>query len=140
MNNRYGFIWPSGCRGEYISISTNQKRELHVAGIFVNESGRNGHPSQRTFHIFFLPCMGSFGKEFSEERIFFTTQPIRNKNGLQLPCLLTDRSEKNNLHRAPYIYATYQVSVQVILQFQRRILFQKSANQKKIIVCDGHVC
>ena len=32
--------WPSGFRGEYFFKSTNQKQELPVAAMFVNESGR----------------------------------------------------------------------------------------------------
>jgi hypothetical protein len=30
---------------------------------------------------------------------FFRNQPIRNKNGLWWPCLLTDRDEMSNLYR-----------------------------------------
>jgi hypothetical protein len=35
------FIWPSGFRGEYFFISTNQKQELPVVAMFVNGSGQN---------------------------------------------------------------------------------------------------
>jgi hypothetical protein len=38
---KFWFIWPSGCRGEGFWKSTNQKQELPVAAMFVNESGRN---------------------------------------------------------------------------------------------------
>ena len=41
---------------------------------------------------------------------FFRNWPIRNKNCLWLPCLLTDRDEMNNLYRESYIDASYQVS------------------------------
>jgi hypothetical protein len=56
--------------------STNQKQELPVAAMFVNGSGRDEH---------------SFGKAVSEEKIF-KNRPIRNKNCLWRPCLLTDRN------------------------------------------------
>jgi hypothetical protein len=38
---KFWFIWPSGFRGEGFWKSTNQKQELPVAAMFVNESGRN---------------------------------------------------------------------------------------------------
>ena len=37
-------------------------------------------------------------KRFQRRR-FFRNQPIRNKNGLWRPCLLTDRDEMSNLYR-----------------------------------------
>jgi hypothetical protein len=40
---------------------------------------------------------------------FFLNEPIRNKNGLWQPSLLTDRDEMSNLHRGPSIDASYQV-------------------------------
>jgi hypothetical protein len=57
---------------------------------------------------------------------FFRNQPIRNKNCLWRPCLLTDRDEMSNLHRRHDIDASYQVSVHLAKWFQR-----KSANQKQ---------
>jgi hypothetical protein len=38
-----------------------------------------------------------------QRRRFFRNQPIRNKNCLWWPCLLTDREEMSNLHRGPAI-------------------------------------
>jgi hypothetical protein len=35
-------------------------------------------------------------------------QPIRNKNRLWWPCLLTDRDGLSNLYRGPSIDASYQ--------------------------------
>jgi hypothetical protein len=49
-------------------------------------------------------------KQF-QRRIFFRNRPIRNKNGMWWPCLLTDREEMSNLHRGHSIDAFYQVSV-----------------------------
>jgi hypothetical protein len=49
---------------------TNQKQELPVAAMFVNGSGQNEQPLEKTFHRCFLPSFGSFGKAVSEENIF----------------------------------------------------------------------
>jgi hypothetical protein len=55
-------------------------------------------------------------------RRFFRNQPIRNKNCLWRPCLLTDRDEMSNLYRGPSMDASYQVSVHLAEGFQRRRL------------------
>ena len=96
-------------------------------------------------------------KQFQRRR-FQRNRPIRNKNCMWLPCLLTDRDEMSNLHRghsidASYqvlvvamfvndrdemsnlhrghsIDAAYQVSVHLAKRFQRR-RFKKLANQKQ---------
>jgi hypothetical protein len=64
-------------------------------------------------------------------RIFFRNQPIRNKNGLWWPFLLTDQDKMNNLYRGPSIDASYQISVHLGNWFQRRRFFKKSTNQKQ---------
>jgi hypothetical protein len=45
-------------------------------------------------------------KQFQRRR-FFRNWPIRNKNCLWRPCLLTDRDEMSNLHRGHSIDASY---------------------------------
>ena len=115
------FIQQSGFRGEAFYKLTNQKQELPVVAIFVNESGRNKKSLYRTFHRCFLPSFGSFGQAVSEKKICLN-QPIRNKNCLWWPCLLMDRDEMSILYRGPSIEASYQVSVHLAEGFQRRRL------------------
>ena len=67
----------------------------------------------------FLPSFGSFGQAVSEEKIF-RNRPIRKKNCLWRPCLLMDRYEMSTLYRRLPIDASYQVSVHLAKQFQRR--------------------
>ena len=86
--------------------STNQKQELPVATMFVNQSGQNEQSLQRTFHRCFLPSFGSSGLAVSEEK-FFLNQPYRNKNCLWWSCLLMDRDKMCNLQRGPSIDASY---------------------------------
>jgi hypothetical protein len=62
---------------------------------------------------------------------FFRNQPIRNKNGLRWPCLLTDRDEMSNPYRVPSIDASYQVSVHLAKQFQRIIFFRNRPIKNK---------
>ena len=49
-------------------------------------------------------------KQFQRRR-FFRNRPIRNKNCMWWPCLLTDRDEMSNLHRGHSIDNSYQVLV-----------------------------
>ena len=89
--------------------------------MFVNGSGQNEQSLLRTFHRFFLPSFGSFGHVVAEKKIF-RNQPIRKKNCLWRPCLLSDRDKMCNLYRGPSIDASYQVSVHLAKAFQRRRL------------------
>ena len=119
LPTKFRFIWLSGFRGEDLFKSTNQKQELPVAAMFANESARYEHffrePSidasyQVSIHL---------AKRF-QRRIFFRNRPIRNKNCLWLPCLLTDQDKMFNLYRGPSIDASYQVSIHLAKRFQRR--------------------
>jgi hypothetical protein len=53
-----------------------------------------------------------------QRRRFFRNRPIRNKNCMWWPCLLTDRDEMSILHRGHSIDDSYQVSV-VAMFFNR---------------------
>ena len=119
LPTKFRFIWPSGFGEEDFKKSANQKQELPVATMFVNGSGWNEQSLSRTFHRCFLPSLGSFGQTVSEEKIFLN-RPIRNKNCLWWPCLLTGRDEMSNLYRGPSIDASYQVSVHLAKRFRRR--------------------
>ena len=168
---------------------TNQKQELPMAAMFINGLKRNEHFLQRIFHRCFLPHFGPFGQAVSEQKIFrnrpirnknclwqpclltdrnkmsslyrgssidasyqfsdnlakrfqrrlFRNRPIRIKNCLWRPCLLMDRDEMNNLYSGPPIDASYQVSVHLAKQFQRRRILKISQSETRT-VCGGHVC
>jgi hypothetical protein len=77
--------------------------------------GRNVQSLWRTFHKCFLPSLGSFGQAVSEEVL--KNWPIRNKNCMWRPCLLTDRDKMRNLYRGHSIDASYQVSVHLAERF-----------------------
>jgi hypothetical protein len=76
-----------------------------------------------------------------EEKIF-KNRPIRNKNCLWWPGLLTDQNDISNHNRGLSIDASYQVSVHLAnlaKQFQRRRIFEISQSETRI-ACGGHVC
>ena len=117
-----------------------QKQELPVATMLVSESGRNEQSLQRTVHRCFLPSFGSFAHAVLEENIFLKNRPIRNKNCLRWPCLLTDRYEMCNLYRGLIINASCQVSVHLAKLFQRRRLkCEKLTDDGRQVMAKAHI-
>ena len=104
LPTKFRFIWPCRFRGEDLELE------------------RNEYSLQRTVHRCFLPSIGSFGQAVSEKN--FKNQPIRNKNRLWRPYLLTDRDRMSILYRGPSIDASYQVSDHQAQRFQRRRFFR----------------
>jgi hypothetical protein len=70
---------------------------------------------------------------------FFRNQPIRNKNCLWWPCLLTDRDEMSILYRGHAIDSFFQVSVHLAMWCQRRRFLKIGQSETRIAYC-GHVC
>ena len=66
-----------------------------------------------------------------QRRRLFRNRPIRNKNCMWRPCLLTDRNQVSNLYRGPIIDASYQVSIHLAKRFQRRRLFRNQPIRNK---------
>ena len=76
-------------------------------------------------------------KQFQRRR-FFRNRPIRNKNCMWWPCLLTDRDEMSKLHRGHSIDASYQVSVHLAEGSQRRRLkCEKLTDNRRRMPSDG---
>ena len=74
-------------------------------------------------------------RQFQRRRLF-RYRPIRNKNCLWCPCLLTDRDEMSNLHRGHSIDASCHVSVNLTKRFQRRRFLKIDQSQTRI-ACEG---
>ena len=73
-----------------------------------------------------------------QRRRFFRNQPIRNKNCLWRPCLLTDRDEMSNLYRGYDIDASYQVSLHLAEGFKRRrLICEKLTDDRRRTPSDG---
>jgi hypothetical protein len=70
------------------------------------------------------------------QRRFFRCRPIRNKNCLWWPCLLTNQDEISNLYREHSIDASCHVSVNLAKRFQRR-RFKKNGQSETRIVWGG---
>ena len=94
LPTKFRFIWQSGFRGEHFLEINHSEQELSVAAMFINGSGQNEQfyrePSIDASYQFSV----HFAKQFQRRR-FFRNQPIRNKNCLWLPCLLTELNEQS---------------------------------------------
>ena len=67
-----------------------------------------------------------------QRRNFFLNQPIKNKNCLWPPCFYMNRGKMCNLYRRPSIDASYQASVHLAKEFQRRRLkFEKITDDRR---------
>jgi hypothetical protein len=107
--------------------------------MFVHGLGRNDQSLQRTFHRCFLPSFGSFGQTVSEEKNL-KNQPIRNKNRLWWPCLLTDRDGMSHLYRGPSIHASYQILDHLAEGIQRRRLkCEKLTDDGRQVMAKAHI-
>ena len=116
-----------------------RNKKLSVAAMLVNGSEINEQYLLRTFQGCILPGFNSFGKAVSEEKIF-KNRPIRNKNCLWWPCLLTDRNERSILHLED-LPRMHPIELRFIWQSGFRGDDFLEINQSETrIVCGGHVC
>ena len=80
----------------------------------------------------------NLAKRFQRRR-FKKNWPIRKKNYLWRPCLVTDRDEMSIIYRGPSIDASYLISVHLAKRFRKR-RFLKIGQSETIIDCGVHVC
>ena len=75
-----------------------------------------------------------------QRRRFLRNQPIRNKNCLWRPYLITDWDEMKNLNREPAIDASYQVSFHLTNWSQRRRLkCEKLTDDGHQVMAKAHI-
>jgi hypothetical protein len=149
MSNLYR--WPSKDGSYHVSI--HLAKWFQERRIFRNQQIRNKN-------YFWRPCLLTDRKLMSNlykgphkdasyhvsvhlvkrlQRRFFRNQPIRNKNCLWPPFLLTDRNQMSNLYRWPSNDASYHVSIHLAKLFQRRIFLRNQPIETRIAF-GGHVC
>ena len=105
------------------SIDASYQVSDHLAKQFQEEAFKKSIIQKKEFSVVaifvrcFLPSFGSIDQSVSEEKNF-KNQPIRNKNRLWRPWLLTDQVEISNLYRGPSIDASYHVSDNLAKRFR----------------------
>jgi hypothetical protein len=130
LPTKFRFIWPSGFRGEeflYRPISNNNplwqpclSTDRHdITNIY------RGLSIDASYQVLVY-----LAKRFQRRRIFLNW-PIKKKNCLWQPCLLTDQDEMCNLYRGPSIDTSYKDSAHLVKRFQRKRLFRNRPIRSK---------
>ena len=110
--------------------STNQKQELPLVAMFVNQSGRNEHSLKRTIHKCFQPCFNSFGFSVSEETNF--QKSTNQKQELSVLAMFINGSGQNMQSLQRTFHRYYLPSFGTFSQaVSEEKIFQKSTNQKQ---------
>ena len=110
--------------------STNQKQEWPVADMFENGSEQNDLPIYRGPSIDASYQFQVYLVMRFQRKIILRNQPIRNKNCLWRPCLLTNRDEMSNFYRGLLIDDSYKFLFIWSSGFRGEDFFY-SANQKQ---------
>ena len=139
LPTKFWFIWSSGFRREEFFRNQPIKNNnwLWQPCLWTDWDEMSNHyrepsinsPYQVSVHL---------AKRFQRSR-FFRNQPIRNKNCLWPPCLLTYQDEMSNLNWWPSIDASYNASVHLATRFQSRRFLEIDQSETRI-ACGGHVC
>ena len=132
------FLPSFGLFGEVVSEEedfqklTNQKQELPVVAMFVNESGRNEQSLQRSFHRCFLSNFSSFGHAVSEEKFF--QKSTNHEQGWNVAAMFVNGSELNDHSLQWTFQGCFLPSFDSFGQLvSEKKIFQKSTNQKQDI-------
>jgi hypothetical protein len=88
--------------------------------MFVNESKRNEHTLYRGPSIDASYQVSYHLAQWFQRNSSFRNRPVRKKNCLWRPCLLTEQNGTIHSYRGPPIAASYQVSDHLAKRFQRR--------------------
>ena len=123
LPTKFRFIWPSGCRGEHLkNWPIRNKYCLWRPSLLMN-----GNKMCNLYREPFIDASYQvtvhFAKQFHWSR-FYKSQPISNENCLWRSCLLTDKEEMSIPYRGLSIDASYQVTVHLAKQFQRRRFYK----------------
>ena len=137
LPTKFLFIWPCGFREDFKIRPIRNKNCLWRPCLLMDRDKMSilyrGPSIDASYQVSVHLAM-----RFQRRR-FFRNQPIRNKNCLWRPCLLTDRDEMSKFYRGPSIDASHQVSVHLAMRLQSRRL-KKIVQSETRIACGGHVC
>jgi hypothetical protein len=122
---KFHIVWPSGFRNRPIRNKNCLRRPCLLTDQNRMSNSDTGPSIDASYHV-----SVHLAKLFQSRR-FFRNWPIRNKNCLWWPCLLTDRDKISNLYRGPSIDASYHVSVHLAKLFQSRRFFRNQPIRNK---------
>jgi hypothetical protein len=117
---KFRFIWPIGFRGEdFFRNQPIRNKNCLWWPWLSTDWDKMSNPYRGPSIDASYQVSVHLAKQFQRRR-FFRNQPISNKNCMWWPCLLTDRDDMSNLYKRPSLDASYQDSIHLAKQFQRR--------------------
>ena len=137
LPTKFRFIWLLGFRGEDFLEITRKKNCLWWSCLLTDRDKMN-NLYRGPFIDASYQVLVHLAKRFQRRR-FFRNRPIRNKNYLWQPCLLTVRDKMINIYRGPFIDASYHVSFHLAMHLQRRRFLEIDQSETRM-ACGGHVC
>ena len=131
LPTKFQFIWEREFQRKRLFYgSTNQKKELSVAVMFINGLERNEQSLQRTFQGCFLPNFDSFGQVVSEQKIFQKSTNLTQD--LPVVAMFVNGSEQNDQSLQKTFHGCFLPSFgsfgQVVAEEK---IFQKSTNHEQ---------
>ena len=131
LPTKFWFIWPGGFRGEdfFRNQPIRNKNGLWWPYLLTDQDEMSNLYRGPSIDASYQVSV-HLAKQFQRRR-FFRNQPIRNKNGLWWPCLLTDRDEMSNLYRGPSMDASYQVLIHLARRFRGEDFFRNQPIRNK---------
>jgi hypothetical protein len=123
LPTKFRFIWPSGFRGEdfFRNQPIRNKNCLWLPCLLTDRDKKSNVYRESSIDASYQDSVHL--AMWFQRRRYFRNQPIRNKNCLWRPCLLTDLDEMSIIYRGPSIDASYKVSAHLVKRFQRRRFF-----------------
>ena len=131
LTNKFRFIWPSGFTGDFKNRPIRNNNHLWWPCFLMDRDEMSNLYIEPLTKMLSTKFQFIWQSGFRGED-FFRYQPIRNKNCLWWPCLLTDRDEMSNIYRGPSIDACFLPSFGSFgMAISEKKIFQKSTNQKQ---------
>ena len=131
LPTKFRFIWQSGFRGDFLEI-TRKRNCLWWPCLLTDRDELSNLYRGSSIHASYQVSV-HLAKQLQRRR-FFSNQPIRNKNCLWWPCLLTNQDDMSKCDRGPSIDASYLVSVYLAEWFQRRRFLEIDRSEKELPV------
>jgi hypothetical protein len=137
LPTKFRFIWLLGFRGEDFLEITRKTNCLWWSCLLTDWDEMN-NVYRGPFIDASYQVLVHLAKRFQRRR-FFRNRPIRNKNCLWQPCLLTVQDKMINIYRRPFIDTSYHVSFHLAMRLQRRRFLEIDQSETRI-ACGSHVC
>ena len=129
---KFWFIWPNGFREDFLEINHSETRIACGGPCLLTYQDEMSNLNRGYSIDTYYQVSVHLAKWFQRRR-FFRNRPIRNKNCLWRPCLLTDGDKIIILYGGPFIDASYQVSIHLAKVVTEKIFRKRPIRNKNCL-------